>query len=35
MVEIMIPLVGFPSELERMRTLILAELAEESCPSGP
>ena len=34
MVEIMIPLVGFPSELERMRTLILAELAEESLPIG-
>src|ERR671917_279059 len=33
-VEIMIPLVGFPSELERMRTLILAELAEESLPIG-
>ncbi len=30
----MIPLVGFPSELERMRTLILAELAEESLPIG-
>jgi pyruvate, orthophosphate dikinase len=33
-VEIMIPLVGFPSELERMRTLILEELAEESLPIG-
>src|ERR671917_381718 len=33
-VEIMIPLVGFPSELERMRTLILAELAGESVPIG-
>jgi pyruvate,orthophosphate dikinase len=33
-VEIMIPLVGFPSELKRMRTLILAELAEESLPIG-
>ncbi len=33
-VEIMIPLVGFASELERMRTLILAELAEEKVPIG-
>jgi pyruvate, orthophosphate dikinase len=33
-VEIMIPLVGFPSELERMRTMILAELAGESVPVG-
>jgi pyruvate,orthophosphate dikinase len=33
-VEIMIPLVGFPSELERMRTLILAELAGEEVPIG-
>ena len=33
-VEIMIPLVGFPSELERMRTLSLTELAEESLPIG-
>jgi pyruvate,orthophosphate dikinase len=33
-VEIMIPLVGFPSELERMRTLILEELAGESVPIG-
>jgi len=33
-VEIMIPLVGFPSELERMRTLILEELAGEELPIG-
>jgi pyruvate,orthophosphate dikinase len=33
-VEIMIPLVGFPSELERMRTLIGAEAAEENLPIG-
>jgi pyruvate, orthophosphate dikinase len=33
MVETMIPLVGF-SELERMRTLILAELAGEEVPIG-
>ncbi len=33
-VEIMIPLVGFPSELERMRNLILEELAGESLPIG-
>jgi pyruvate, orthophosphate dikinase len=33
-VEIMIPLVGFPSELERMRELILEELAGESVPIG-
>ena len=33
-VEIMIPLVGFPSELERMRTMILAELGGESVPIG-
>ena len=33
-VEIMIPLVGFPSELERMRALIRTELAEEEMPIG-
>jgi pyruvate,orthophosphate dikinase len=33
-VEIMIPLVGFASELEMMRGLILEELAEESVPIG-
>jgi len=33
-VEIMIPLVGFPSELERMRALILEELAGEDAPNG-
>jgi pyruvate,orthophosphate dikinase len=33
-VEIMIPLVGFPSELERMRNAILAELAGEEVPIG-
>src|SRR5215207_4636873 len=33
-VEIMIPLVGFPSELERMRTLILEELAGDELPIG-
>ncbi len=33
-VEIMIPLVGFPSELERMRNLILEELGGESVPIG-
>ncbi|MEW6638096.1 MAG: putative PEP-binding protein, partial [Actinomycetota bacterium] len=33
-VEIMIPLVGFASELERMQALIAAELAEESVPIG-
>ena len=33
-VEMMIPLVGFTSELERMRTLILEELGEESVSIG-
>jgi pyruvate,orthophosphate dikinase len=33
-VEIMIPLVGFPSELERMRNLIREELGGESVPIG-
>ncbi|HEU4494478.1 MAG TPA: pyruvate, phosphate dikinase, partial [Rubrobacteraceae bacterium] len=33
-VEIMIPLVGFASELERMRALIEEELAEENIPIG-
>src|SRR5215210_3308183 len=33
-VEIMIPLVGFPSELRKMRDLIEAELAGESLPIG-
>src|ERR671910_1326587 len=33
-VEIMIPLVGFPSELERMRDLILEELTGEEVPIG-
>ncbi len=34
LVEVMIPLVGFPSELERMRTLLLAELGNEGLPIG-
>ncbi len=34
LVEVMIPLVGFPSELERMRTLLLAELGKEGVPIG-
>jgi pyruvate,orthophosphate dikinase len=33
-VEVMIPLVGFPSELERMRDLVKAELGEESALIG-
>jgi pyruvate,orthophosphate dikinase len=33
-VEIMIPLVGFPSELRKMRDLIEVELAGESLPIG-
>jgi pyruvate,orthophosphate dikinase len=33
-VEIMIPLVGFPSELRKMRDLIQVELAGESVPIG-
>src|SRR5919107_604272 len=33
-VEIMIPLVGFPSELKKIRDLIREELAEDSVPIG-